>query len=306
MRQTNTLNALTVDVEDFFHVEALASTIARPDWEKIPPRVERNVESTLEILADAGVHGTFFILGWVARTFPGLVRAIAAAGHEIGSHGHGHQRIRNLTRDQFRSDIVTARDLLADQVQRPVIAYRAPSFSIVAGTLWGLDILVEEGFRIDSSIFPVRHDLYGIPGAERFPHWRRTASGGTVFEFPPSTVHFLGNDLGVGGGGYLRLLPYAWTRRGLTQINEKEKQPAMVYFHPWEIDPGQPRYRAPMRSRFRHYTNLSRMEGKIRRLMRDFRFDTVSSVCAGLDVYQEPQKLNAERAEGAEKIPKRL
>jgi polysaccharide deacetylase family protein (PEP-CTERM system associated) len=294
MRQKNLLNALTVDVEDFFHVEALASTIARTDWEKISPRVEKNVERILEIFAQAGVRGTFFILGWVAKKFPGLVRDIAAAGHEIGSHGLGHQRIRNLTRDQFRSDIVTARDLLADQAQRSIIAYRAPSFSIVAETLWALDVLVEEGFRIDSSIFPVRHDLYGIPGAERFPHWRRTPAGSTIFEFPPSTIHFMGNNLGVGGGGYLRIFAYAYTRRGLKQINERENQPAMVYLHPWEMDPDQPRYAAPLRSRIRHYTNLSGMEGKIQRLLRDFRFDTVSNVCANLEVYQKPCKSSHE------------
>jgi polysaccharide deacetylase family protein (PEP-CTERM system associated) len=284
------LNALTVDVEDFFHVEALASTIARTEWETISSRVEQNVNRILEIFAQSSVHATFYVLGWVAQRFPRLVRDIAAAGHEIGSHGQGHQRICYLTPDQFRSDIRGARDLLADLVQRSITAYRAPSFSIVAQTLWGLDIVAEEGFRIDSSIFPVRHDFYGIPGAERFPHWYKTPSGGSIFEFPPSTVHLLGNDLGVGGGGYLRLFPYAWTRWGLNQVNEKEKQPAMVYFHPWEIDPGQPRYRAPLRSRIRHYTNLSRMEGKIRRLLRDFRFDTVSNVCAGLDSYRYPQK----------------
>jgi polysaccharide deacetylase family protein (PEP-CTERM system associated) len=298
MRQTNLINALTVDVEDFFHVEALATTVSKIDWESISPRVETNIHRILELFAAAGVRGTFFVLGWVARKFPGLVRDIASAGHEIGSHGNGHQRIHGLSRDQFREDIRSSRDLLADQAQRPVIAYRAPSFSIVAETLWGLDILIEEGFRIDSSVFPVRHDLYGIPGAERFPHWCRTSSGGSIFEFPPSTIHFMGHDLGVGGGGYLRIFPYAWTRWGLKQINEREHQPAMVYFHPWEIDPGQPRYAAPLRSRLRHYTNLSRMEVKIRQLLRDFRFDTLSNVCAGLAVYNK--KITAELAETAE------
>ena len=282
------LNALTVDVEDFFHVEALAATISRTEWETIPPRVEKNVGRILEIFSQAGVHATFYVLGWVARRFPGLVRDIAAAGHEIGSHGQGHQLIGNLTPDQFRSDIRAARDLLADQAQRAIRAYRAPSFSIVTRTLWGLDVLAEEGFLIDSSIFPVHHDLYGIPGAKRFPHWRKTASGVSIFEFPPSTIHILGNDLGFGGGGYLRIFPYAWTRWGMSQVNDKERQPAMVYFHPWEIDPGQPRYAAPLRSRIRHYTNLRGMEGKIRRLLRDFRFDTVSAVCAGLDSYNNP------------------
>jgi polysaccharide deacetylase family protein (PEP-CTERM system associated) len=279
------LNALSVDVEDFFHVEAFASTISPTTWDSIHPRVEQNVSRILEIFSSSGVHATFFVLGWVAKRFPGMVRRIAEAGHEIGSHGQDHQRIHNLTPDQFRADIRTCRDLLADQVQRPILAYRAPSFSIVTQTLWGLDILAEEGFRVDSSIFPVHHDLYGIPGDRRFPHWRRTSAGNTIFEFPLSSVKVFGHNLGIGGGGYLRIFPYVLTHWGLKQINAKEKQPAMVYFHPWEIDPHQPRYAAPVRSRLRHYTNLARMEAKLRRLLRDFRFDTVSKVCAGLDCY---------------------
>ncbi len=279
------LNALTVDVEDFFHVEALSSAIPRTSWDTISPRIEQNVTHILEILAQFEVHATFFVLNWVAERFPGPVRAIAAAGHEIGSHGHGHQRLHTMTPDQFRAELRMSRDTLADQAQRPIIAYRAPSFSIVTSTLWALDVLAEEGFQIDSSIFPVRHDFYGIPGARRFPYWVKTAAGNSIFEFPPSTVNILGNDLGIAGGGYLRIFPYAWTRWGLKQINEKENQPAMVYFHPWEIDPGQPRYRARWRSRLRHYTNLGTMEKKIRRLLADFQFDTVSTVCAGLESY---------------------
>ncbi len=291
------LNALTVDVEDFFHVEALASTIPRRDWDTIPPRVEQNVARILEIFAHFNVHATFYILGWVAQRFPHLVRDIAAAGHEIASHGLSHQRISILTPAQFRSDVRTARDLLADQAQRPIAVYRAPSFSIVSQTLWSLDILAEESFRIDSSIFPVHHDFYGIPGAERFPHWRETPSGNSIFEFPPSTIHLFGNNWGIAGGGYLRLLPYVWTHWSLKQINEGDRQPAMVYFHPWEIDPGQPRYAAPFRSRLRHYTNLSGMESKIHRLLADFQFDTVSSVCAGLESYKGFEKISAESAE---------
>jgi polysaccharide deacetylase family protein (PEP-CTERM system associated) len=284
------LNALTVDVEDFFHVEALAATVSREEWETIPPRVDGNVRRILTIFSQHEVRATFYVLGWVAQRFPRLVRDIAAAGHEIGSHGQGHQHIRNLTPELFRDDVRTARDRLADLTQRPILAYRAPTFSIVTKTLWALDVLAEEGFRIDSSIFPVRHDLYGIPGADRFPHWRRTASGGSIFEFPPSTMHLLGNAVGVGGGGYLRHFPYSWTRWGLDRINAGDRQPAMVYFHPWEIDPDQPRYPASWRSRVRHYHNLSRMEGKIRRLLGDFRFDTISNVCAGLESYRSPQR----------------
>ncbi len=279
------LNALTVDVEDFFHVEALASTISRSSWDTFPPRVEQNVARILEIFAESKVRATFFILGWVAERFAGLVRSIADSGHEIGSHGHSHQRIHTLTPSQFRSDLRASRNMLADQVQHPIIAYRAPSFSIVKGTLWALDILAEEGFQIDSSIFPVRHDLYGIPGACRLPHLITTSGGNSIFEFPPSTASVLGNEVGIAGGGYLRIFPYAWTQWGIRRLNDRERQPAMVYFHPWELDPGQPRYGAPWSSRFRHYTNLGTMEKKIRRLLTDFQFDTVSAVCTRLESF---------------------
>ena len=274
------LNALTVDVEDYFHVEAFASSISPSDWDSCPPRVETNVRRILALFEQHHVKATFFILGWIAARFPDLVRDIAACGHEVGCHGFDHQHIRRLSADEFRDDLRSARDLLANLARREIIAYRAPSFSIVKETLWGLDVLAEEGFRIDSSIYPGRHDLYGLPDAPRFPHWR-----GALFEFPPSTVRLLGNNVGGVGGGYLRILPYWWTRWAMKRINRKEKQPAMVYFHPWEIDPGQPRIRAPLRSRLRHYTNLAVMESKLNRLLQEFKFDTLSRVCASLDSY---------------------
>jgi polysaccharide deacetylase family protein (PEP-CTERM system associated) len=195
-------------------------------------------------------------------------------GHEIGCHGYAHQHIRRQSPEQFRQDVRKARQGLMDQTQKPVQCYRAPSFSITKSTLWALDVLGEEGFTIDSSIFPVRHDLYGIPDADRFPHWRKN-----IFEFPPTTIRLAKNNIGAAGGGYLRLLPYAYTRYSIRNVNEKEGQPAMVYFHPWEIDPDQPRIAAPFRSRFRHYTNLGGMKKKIERLLTDFRFSTVSEVC---------------------------
>ncbi|MBN2062859.1 MAG: DUF3473 domain-containing protein [Deltaproteobacteria bacterium] len=277
------LNALSVDVEDYFHVEAFVSRIQRDDWHTFECRVERNVDLTLDILAKHHTLATFYVLGWVAERLPGLVKKIAEAGHEIGCHGYAHQRIHRQTREEFREDVRKVRRDITEQIQRPIYCYRAPSFSIVESTLWALDILVEEGFTIDSSIFPVRHDLYGIPGSLRFPYWR-----GSIFEFPPTTIGNGSIRFGVGGGGYLRLLPYKFTKWAIRKINETENQPAMVYFHPWELDPEQPRIPAPLRSRFRHYTNLKKMKGKIERLLTDFHFSTVSDVCSRLPIYKNP------------------
>ncbi len=271
------LNALSIDVEDYFHVEAFATRISPDDWSTFTPRVEKNVNLILEILAKYETKATFFVLGWVAELFPHLVRQIVKAGHEIGCHGYAHQHIHRQTPEQFRHDICAARQCLMDQIQQPVDCYRAPSFSITISTLWALDVLAEEGFKIDSSIFPVRHDLYGIPDADRFPHWKNR-----IFEFPPTTIRRANSNFGVAGGGYLRLLPYGITRWAIREVNEIEGQPAMVYFHPWELDPEQPRIAAPLRSRLRHYTNLAGMQEKIERLLTDFRFSTISEVCKKL------------------------
>ena len=279
------LNALTIDVEEYFQVEAFASQIPRESWEGFAPRVAQCVDRALEILARHDVRATFFVMGWVAEKHPGLVRRIADAGHEIGCHSYAHQRIHRLSPEEFREDIRKARGILQDQAGAPVFAYRAPSFSIVRATLWAVDMLAEEGFRFDSSIFPVRHDLYGIPDAERFPHWQHTAQGSRLFEFPPSTVRRFGNNFGVGGGGWMRLAPYGFTRWALRRINESERQPVMVYFHPWELDPDQPRLDGPLRSRLRHYVNLSTMAGKVDRLLTEFKFAPISKVCAGLTSY---------------------
>lgn len=271
------LNAFSVDVEDYFHVEAFAARVSPSDWDRYACRVERNVELILEILEKHRTPATFFILGWVAERYPALVRKIADAGHEIGCHGYAHQHIRRQNPLQFREDVHRARQLLMQQTGRVVHCYRAPSFSIVASTLWALDVLAEEGFSIDSSIFPARHDLYGIPDADRFPHKRNG-----LIEFPPTTIRKANTNIGMAGGGYLRLLPYRITRWAIRAINEKERQPVMVYFHPWELDPRQPRIAAPLRSRLRHYTNLEAMQRKIENLLRDFSFSTVSEVCKNL------------------------
>lgn len=273
-------NVLSVDVEDYFHVEAFTSLIDFGQWDSYATRVERNVFRLLELFDKHGATATFFVLGWVAERFPHLAREIAAAGHEIGSHGYAHQRLMKLTPEQFRADIRRSVACLSDQVQRPIQCYRAPSFSIVKKTFWAFDILAEEGFLFDSSIFPIRHDLYGVPDGERFLHWRKASHGLPVLEFPPSTVRVGKNNWGVAGGGYLRLLPYHVTRWALRRINDVEQQPAMVYLHPWEIDPGQPRIRAGIRSNLRHYTNIATMYGKLEQLLKEFTFTTFSAVCS--------------------------
>lgn len=269
----------SVDVEDYFQVEAFASHIRYEQWNTFTPRVERNVVRILELMDIYKAKGTFFVLGWVAERFPNLIRQIAQAGHEIGCHSHEHKRIHVLSPEGFRSDLRQAKSLLEDQVQQPVRCYRAPSFSVVSQTMWALDVLAEEGITVDSSIFPIVHDIYGVPGVKRFPYWHTTAAGSKIFEFPPSTLRYGDKNFPVAGGGYLRLLPYATTRWAIRQLNLKEKQPAMVYLHPWEIDPGQPRIRSGLKSRFRHYVNLSRMESKIENLLKDFSFTTLAEAC---------------------------
>jgi polysaccharide deacetylase family protein (PEP-CTERM system associated) len=280
------INALTIDVEDYFHVEAFASRISPSSWDEYTPRVEKNVDEILSLFDRRSVKATFFVLGWVARRFAPLVRRIAAAGHEVGCHGFGHQHLHRLSPEEFRLDLRHARQCLMDIIQVPVNCYRAPSFSVIRKTSWALDILAEEGFVADSSVFPIWHDLYGVPEAHRFPCWYKTSRGNTIFEFPPSTVRRWNNNWAVGGGGYLRLLPYSWTHRALRHINEGESQPAMVYVHPWEIDPDQPRVSASWKSKFRHYANLDTMKAKLEQLIQDFRFTTLSQVCRQLDVFR--------------------
>jgi polysaccharide deacetylase family protein (PEP-CTERM system associated) len=291
-------NALSVDVEDYFHVEAFTGNISRDDWDHYSSRVGRNVDAILDLFSKYDTKGTFFILGWVAERFPHLIRNIAGEGHEVGCHGFDHQHIARQTPGQFRMDVQKARECLINLSGQAVQAYRAPSFSIVQETLWALDILVEEGFTIDSSIFPARHDLYGIETAPRSPHWAETPAGKSIFEFPPSTLHLWTNNLGVAGGGYLRFAPYCLTHKAIRYLNESERRPAMVYFHPWELDPEQPRIAAKFRSRLRHYTNLSTMKKKVERLLQDFQFATITSVCSELDVYRTKAQAALATGEG--------
>lgn len=272
---TRVLNALTVDVEDYFHVAAFQGVIRPSDWDSFPLRVENNTARLLDLFASQGVTATFFVLGWVARKCPSLIREIGRRGHEVGCHGYLHQAIYLGSPEDFRGDVRQAKAVLEDLVGCPVRSYRAPSYSITGRTLWALDVLREEGFEYDSSIYPIIHDLYGIPDAPRFPHVRVLESGTTINEFPPSTVRLGRVNLPVAGGGYFRLLPERLTCWAIERINRVEKQPAMVYLHPWEIDPDQPRIRASLRSRFRHYSRLRSVEPKLKNLLRRFAFGTL-------------------------------
>jgi polysaccharide deacetylase family protein (PEP-CTERM system associated) len=278
-RMSNITNVMSVDVEDYFQVGAFEHTIARDAWEQWPCRVEANIERILALFARHGIHATFFTLGWIAERYPALVRAIVAGGHELASHGHGHQRASDLSPMAFREDVSRAKKLLEDLGGVPVAGYRAPSFSIGRANLWALDVLAEAGYRYSSSIYPIAHDHYGMPEAPRFPY--RPESCPALLEMPPTTVPLAGRNLPAAGGGYFRLLPYAASRWLIGRVNRLEGRPTMFYFHPWELDPGQPRVPgAPLKSRFRHYVNLNRMEDKLDRLCADFRWGRADQVYA--------------------------
>lgn len=269
------VNAFTVDVEDYYHVTGFADRIEPTTWEHYPSRVVASTHRILNLLERHQVHGTFFILGWVANRHPELVRDIQKAGHEIGGHSYWHRLIYNLTPDEFRADLQLSHDVISQITGDPVRLHRAPSFSITQKSLWALDILVEEGIEIDSSIFPVHHDRYGLPDAEPRPHRLETASG-SLWEFPPS-VYQIGNyRLPVGGGGYFRLYPYQFTRHCLQATGRRHQSPFMFYIHPWEVDPDQPRMVGPWLTRLRHYVNLGKTERKLDRLLSDFPFDAIS------------------------------
>ena len=273
------VNAMSVDVEDYFHVSALASVAPRDRWELFERRVEGNTGRLIDLFAQYGVKATFFVLGWVADRHRGLVRRIADAGHEVASHGFGHDLVYDLTPAQFRDDVRRTRALLEDASGTEVFGYRAPSFSITDRSLWALDVLIEEGYRYDASIFPVRHDRYGIPDADPCLHIVKRTSG-LIVEVPPATVKLCGLHLPAAGGGYFRLLPYAWTRWGISRLNRVEGRPAVFYLHPWEVDPEQPRLPATGLSRIRHYRNLDQTERRLRRLLTEFRFGPVRDLVA--------------------------
>ncbi len=268
------VNALSIDVEDYFQVSAFAAHIARSDWPRLPCRVEHNVERILQALSASGTHATFFTLGWLARRYPVMVRSIVAGGHELASHGYAHRRVSEQTPGQFRRDIVSSKHLLEDLGACAVHGYRAPSFSINQQGLWALDILHAAGYRYSSSIYPIRHDHYGAPDSPRFAH-RPTGEHG-ILELPISTVRLGRHNLPAGGGGYFRLFPYAMSRWLLRRLNGTDQQAGIFYFHPWELDPEQPRQRGiSMTTRFRHYLNLHRMEPRLIALLHDFRWNRI-------------------------------
>ncbi|MCI4588999.1 DUF3473 domain-containing protein [Sphingobium sp. BYY-5] len=270
-------NALSVDVEDWFQVGAFERTIDRADWDRLTHRVEGNTDAVLDLFAQAGVHATFFTLGWVAERYPALMRRIVQAGHEVASHGYDHARVFTFTPDQFRADLRKARAILEDASGQAVTGYRAPSFSIDPRSPWAHPILAEEGYRYSSSVAPIRHDHYGWPDSPRFA-WKPVQDSPLV-ELPVTTAQWGKRRLAAGGGGFFRLLPYGFSRWAIRQVNEQAGRPAILYFHPWEIDPGQPRVAgAPLRSRLRHYSNLSVMAAKLRRLTRDFDWTRVDAL----------------------------
>jgi polysaccharide deacetylase family protein (PEP-CTERM system associated) len=269
-------NAMTVDVEDYFQVSAMEPHVSRSEWDGKERRVERNTDRILELFADHGVHATFFMLGWVAERHPALVRRIVDGGHELASHGYQHVRVTQQQPEEFRADVVRTKQLLEDLAGRPVRGYRAASYSIGAKNLWALDVLAEAGHEYSSSIYPIRHDLYGMPEAPRFA-FRHSGNG--LLEIPVTTVELMNRKLPCGGGGYFRLFPYAVSRWAMARVNRVDGESCVFYFHPWEIDPGQPRpTHLTLKTRFRHYLNLGRMERRLSRLLGDFRWGRMDDV----------------------------
>ena len=272
--------AFTVDVEDYFQVDAFSDVIPVSAWDSFESRVVANTSRLLDLLDEHQVRGTFFVLGWIAQRHAALVQAIAARGHEVASHGMSHQRVVTQSPEVFRRETRDSKRLLEDLIQVPVLGYRAATYSITRQSLWALDILQEEGFLYDSSIFPVRHDRYGIPDARTVPHRLETPGGKTIVEYPLTAVPILGVNLPVAGGGYFRLFPYGVTRWGLRRVRA-EGRSLVFYLHPWVVDPGQPRVEgARRRSRFRHYLNLDRTLPRLHRLLQDFQFGTMRDCLA--------------------------
>ncbi len=273
-------NAMSIDVEDYFQVSAFAPYIERSDWDRRECRVEANMARILDLLDAQGVKATFFTLGWIAERYPGLVRSIVARGHELASHGYGHQRASELDRDAFAEDVGRAKMLLEDLGGVAVRGYRAPSFSIGTANLWAFDVLQEAGYRYSSSVYPIAHDHYGMPDSPRFSYPVREG----LIEVPVTTLRIGGRNLPSSGGGYFRLLPYALSRWMIRQVNERDQQAAVFYFHPWEIDPGQPRIDGiNAKTRFRHYVNIERTEARIAQLLTDFSWGRMDHIFLGCD-----------------------
>ena len=283
---SRTVNALTIDVEDYFQVAALAEAVRREDWHSMEYRVEANTNRLLDLLERHSTKATFFTLGWVAEKSPQLVRDIQKAGHEVASHGYSHQLIYNQTPEVFREETRRSKQILEDITGEPITGYRAASYSITNQSRWALDILAEEGFVWDSSVFPVHHDRYGMPGTPRWPHRLITDNGHQLAEFPLSTLKFLGYTLPIAGGGYFRLFPYWFSRWGLGSIN-RQGHPFVFYLHPWEVDPDQPRLDVKWFSRFRHYNNLEVCEQRLDQLLGHFRFTAMGDVLRDLQLLEK-------------------
>lgn len=277
---TQMINAMTVDVEDYFHVSAFEKNITRSDWSNLELRVERNTYRLLELFEQHQVKSTFFTLGWVAERCPELIKAIVNQGHELASHSYAHQRATQMNLDQFRQDVSKSKKILEEISGQAIIGYRAPSFSFNDSNTWAYDVLIELGFEYSSSTYPIEHDLYGVPDWPRFMYQRpERVAGKGIIEIPVPTSQENGQNTGIGGGGYFRLYPYWLSKKRIDSYLKTEQQPYSFYFHPWEIDPQQPKVKgAPIKSKLRHYLNLSRMEGKVVRLLEDYQWGTMKSV----------------------------
>lgn len=274
------INAMTVDVEDYFHVAAFENNIEPANWSSLELRVEKNTYRLLELFSQHNVKSTFFTLGWVAERCPNLIKAIVEQGHELASHSYAHQRAFTQTQQEFRDDLSKSKQILEDASGKAIIGYRAPSFSINDNNTWVYDILIELGFEYSSSTYPIEHDLYGVPNWPRFKYTRpESVDGKTIIEIPVPTSKKGDENTGIGGGGYFRLYPYWLSKKRIDAYLKAEQQPYSFYFHPWEIDPQQPKIQgATMKSKLRHYLNLSRMEGKVVRLLEDYQWDTMKNV----------------------------
>ena len=277
---------MSVDVEDYYQVSAFAKSVNTNEWEQHESRVVANTQRLLKLFAEKNIKATFFVLGWVADREPQLVKDIHNQGHEIASHGYSHQLIYNQSQDVFKEETLRSKKLLEDLIGEEVLGYRAASYSITKKNLWALDILQEAGFTYDSSIFPIRHDRYGIADAETIPHKLTTPNGNSLVEFPLTTRRLGNLNIPVAGGGYFRLYPYFLTRHFLKAVNKKQKEQFVFYLHPWEVDPEQPRIEASWFSKFRHYNNLDKCQLRLSKLMDDFKFTTMKSVLTELNLLQ--------------------
>jgi polysaccharide deacetylase family protein (PEP-CTERM system associated) len=282
------VDAVSVDLEDYFHVEAFASQISRSRWGTLPSRVLQNTQRTLEVLDRGNCRATFFVLGWIAEREPKLIHELARAGHELACHSHLHRPLHTLKPSEFRDDLIRSRTAIENAAGTRVVGFRAPTFSITQKSLWALEILAEEGFQYDSSIFPIHHDLYGMPDAPRWPHRRGLPSGQSIWEIPPSTVRMGKMNIPFGGGGYLRLLPMPFTRWAIRRTHRRERQPVVVYFHPWELDPDQPRLTGSWRSRVRHYTGLGKTANRLDEILSRGNFQPLINLVRRLETDSTP------------------